>query len=320
MEKLCIGIDIAKLTFTATIKNGDKDKVKSFSNNAKDFKKFIVQVKQFQADKYHFCMESTGKYGDALALFLFKQGHLVSVVNPARINYFMKSQLARNKTDSMDPKFIRHYCELFSPSKWAPIPLAKQELQTLVKRRDGLNSMLLQEQNRLELVDDIIKKSIDDHISYLQNEIKDLEKRMDDHINADPSFKKNAELLQSIKGIGKQTTRKTIAFLSDVSKFENAKQMAAFVGLNPQHAQSGTSLDYCHISKTGDADLRKMFYMPALVAIQYEPSMKAFYDKLVGKGKPKKVAICAVMRKLVHIIYGVLKSQKSFDPQLIVAH
>lgn len=92
--------------------------------------------------------------------------------------------------------------------------------------------------------------------------------------------------------------------------------MAAFVGLTPQRQQSGSSLNYSHLSKVGSAPLRKMLYMPALVAIKYNPVMRAFYEKLQAKGKLKKVAICAVMRKLVHIIYGVLKSNKPFDEKL----
>jgi transposase len=124
-------------------------------------------------------------------------------------------------------------------------------------------------------------------------------------------------LLKSIPGIGVRTSSKTLAFFNDITKFDNAKKVVAYIGLNPQHAQSGTSLNYSHISKTGDSELRKMFFMPALVAIQCEPSIKAYYNKLLSKGKAKKVAICAVMRKLVHIIYGVLKSKKPFNAELI---
>jgi len=154
----------------------------------------------------------------------------------------------------------------------------------------------------------------------LKSESKIIGKRIEEHINTHSKLNSDSELLRGIPGIGEKTTSKMLAFFGDIAKFNNAKQVAAFIGLNPQHAQSGTSLNYSHISKTGDAKLRKMFYMPALVAIQCEPSIRAFYEKLLNKGKAKKVAICAVMRKLVHIIYGVLKSQKPFDPQLIVAH
>lgn len=316
MKKICVGIDIAKLTFVAAIHINNKSKVKSFPNNEEGFKQFMEWLQQSSAEKYHCCMESTGKYGYALAFFLHKNNHVVSIVNPAKIKYFMKSQLARNKTDSVDAKHICSYCELFTPSQWQPLLAETQELQALIKRVDVLNEMLLQEQNRLQNVEAIIKESIDNNIAFLKDEIKNIEKMIIKHIDANSVFKKDSDLLKSIPGIGKKTIHKTLAFLSHIKAFDKAKQAAAFIGITPQHAQSGTSLNHSHISKTGDAKLRKMLYMPALAAIQCEPNIKAFYEKLVGKGKPKKVAICAVMRKLMHIIYGVLKSQKSFNPKL----
>jgi transposase len=320
MKTIYVGIDVAKLTFVSAIKFDGKDKVKSFDNNKHGFETYNEWVQTFSSGKHHYCMESTGKYGNDLALFLYNENDVVSIVNPARIKYFMKSQLARNKTDSIDAKHIRHYCELFNPSPWEPLSVELQELQSLVKRVDTLNNTLLQEQNRLEKVEFTVKSSLDNHITYLKNEIKSIEKRINKLINGDTTLKQDAKLLKSIPGVGDKTTNRTLAFLSHIKDFNTAKQVGAFVGLNPQHAQSGTSLNYSHISKTGDAELRKMLYMPALVAIRHEPNIKAFYEKLVGKGKPKKVAICAVMRKLIHIIYGVLKSQKLFDPQLIAVH
>lgn len=317
MKKFCVGIDVAKLSFVAAIKLNGKYKSKKFNNNKDGFKHFIEWLQEFSAEQYHCCMESTGKYGNALALFLHDNNSVVSIVNPAKIKYFMKSQLARNKTDPFDAKHICHYCELFNPALWKPLPLEIQELQALVKRVDTLSNTLLQEQNRLENVESGIKESIDNHIIYLKNEIKSIQKKINMYISDHPILHQDSKLLKSIPGIGDKTTNKTLAFLSHIKDFGKAKQVAAFIGLNPQQAQSGTSLNHTHISKTGDAELRKMLYMPALVAIQYEPNIKAFYEKLVGKGKPKKVAICAVMRKLIHIIYGVLKSQNPFDAKLI---
>lgn len=319
IKKRCVGLDIAKLTFVAAIKINDKDKVNTFSNDKDGFKKCIDWLAKFPAEIYHCCMESTGKYGNALALFLYENNHIVSIVNPAKIKYFMMSQLSRNKTDSVDAKFIRSYCELNNPSQWKPLPVEIQDLQALVKRLDVLNKMLLQEENRLENVTPIIEESIDNIMTSLKNEIKNIEKIIDKQVNANAELKKNSDLLKSIPGIGPKTTSKALAFLNPMMGFDNAKQMAAFIGINPQHAQSGTSLNYSRISRTGDAELRKMLYMPALVAIKHEPSMRAFHDKLVGKGKLKKIAICAVMRKLVHVIYGVFKSQKPFDATLICA-
>ncbi len=317
MKKCFVGIDIAKLTFVAAIKIGDKEIAKSFTNCENGFNNLTEWLQTLSVRKGHFCMEATGKYGNALALFLHNNKHVVSIVNPAKIKYFMKSRLARNKTDLVDAKFIRNYCELFAPSAWKPLPLEIQALQALIKRLDTLNKTVLEEHNRLENADAITTKSVDDHIGYLKKAIKVIEKMITTHVNSHPSLEEKSKLLKSIPGIGEKTTNKALAFLSHISSFDNAKKVAAFIGLNPQHAQSGTSLNYCHISKTGDAELRKMFYMPALVAIKHEPNINAFYEKLLSKGKPKKVAICAVMRKLVHIIYGVLKSGKAFDSEMI---
>ncbi len=317
MENFYVGIDVAKLTFVAAVKVNHKYRSKSFGNGAKGFKLFIQWLEKFSTQQPHVCMESTGKYGDKLALFLHDNGCLVSVVNPANIKYFMKSQLARNKTDSVDAKYICQYCELSKPSLWKPLAKEVRNLKSLVTRLETLNNTVLQEQNRLENVDESIKDFIDNHIIYLKKQIKDIENQINEHISAHESLKTNAKLLKSITGIGEKTTHKILAFLSHVDTFDSARQLAAYVGLNPQQSQSGTSLNYSRISKTGNGKLRQMFYMPALVAIKHDPNIKAFYERLLSKGKAKKVAICAVMRKLVHIIYGVLTSQQPFKTQKI---
>lgn len=295
METFHVGIDIGKLTFVASIKVAKKYQCKIFDNNNNGFKGLCDWLQRYLHEQYHCCMESTGKYGDNLALFLHNKGCLVSIVNPAKIKYFIRSQLKRTKTDNVDAKSIRDYCEMFNLSVWKPLNTEIQVLQVLMKRLDTLSNMLLQEQNRLENVSSIIKNSIDNNIAHLKCQIKDIETRIEMHINNNPGLKKNSELLKSIPGIGNKTTGKILAFLSHIENLASAKQAAAFVGLNPQHVQSGTSINYSHISKTGDAELRKALYMPALVAIQREPNIKCFYEKLVSKGKPKKVAVCAVM-------------------------
>ncbi len=115
--------------------------------------------------------------------------------------------------------------------------------------------------------------------------------------------------------MGDKTAQRIVAFIGDVTRFSHPKQMTAYIGLNPRQRQSGSSIQGCvGISRIGNAYLRKILYMPALVAIKHNPIIKAFYANLISKGKPKKLAICAAMRKLVHLIYGILKSGKPFDP------
>lgn len=320
MVTISVGIDIAKLDFMAAVNVNEKLYTNSFKNNPRGFKQLLTWLDKFTCAELHFCMESTGKYGIELAAYLFHQGKKVSIVNPAKIKYFAKSQLTRNKTDKLDAKLIRDYCELFNPNIWRPVSKEIQILKDLVKRTDELMDIRQQETNRLEKVSSTIKPSIQKLISYLDEEIKKLEKSIKQHINQHVHLKEQSDLLRSIPAISDKTINKVLSFLAHIDKFDNAKKVVAFIGLNPHVAQSGTSLNYSHLSKTGSSNLRKILYMPALVATKHNAALKLFYNKLLAKGKPKKVALCAVMRKLVHIIYGVLKSKQPFDDKLCCKH
>ena len=157
-------------------------------------------------------------------------------------------------------------------------------------------------------------------VQHLEKEIAQLKKMIKDHINLYPDLQDKQQLLKTIPGIGEATIAQILAFIGNIEDFENAKQLAAFVGLNPQKRQSGSSVNgRTRLSKIGNADLRKAFYFPAIVAKQHNPVMKAFGERLQASGKPTMLVISAIMRKLIHIIYGVLKSGKAFDPNLATA-
>lgn len=315
MKNFHIGIDIAKKSFVSAIRVGNKEKTKTFNNRQEGFEQLLVWLKIYSSSDKHFCMESTGKYGNALALFLYENNYKTSIVNPVRIKYFMKSNLVRNKTDVIDAKLILRYSELYIPIQWHPLPEEIQDLQALVKRRDTLLEMELRERNRLENIEEIIMKSVHSTIEYLTKERKAIAKEIQHHIAKHIHLKQKFELVNSIPGIGEKTASKIVAFLGNVETFKKAKHLAAYVGLNPQQHKSGSSVNgRCRLSKTGDGGLRKMLYMPALVAIKHNPILHAFYHRLLARGKLKKVAVCAVMRKLVHIIYGVLSSNQPFNP------
>jgi transposase len=151
----------------------------------------------------------------------------------------------------------------------------------------------------------------------LQLEIKSMQKQIQSCIKIHPDLKRSSELLESIPGIGPSTIAQVLAFMGDLSRFDNAKQYAAFVGLNPREYCSGSSVrKQTRLSKTGNSALRKVFYMPALVAIKHNTVIQAFSERLKQSGKKPKVIVCAVMRKLVHIIYGILKSGEFFKSNL----
>ena len=131
----------------------------------------------------------------------------------------------------------------------------------------------------------------------------------------DPDLRKKKDLLASIPGIGKATIAAILSELDDLKRFKHVRELVAFIGLAPKEALSGSPIKgKPRLCKTGNARLRKALYMPALVSIRYNPLMIAFYQRLKEKGKNGKVIVCAVMRKLVHVIFGVLKSGKKYDP------
>jgi len=235
-------------------------------------------------------------------------GIKVSVVNPLRIKGFAQSHLTRNKTDKADAILIAKFCQAMRPTAWQPLPESIVKLQSLVRRLDDLQKLYYQEQNRLESSDTIITVSIKKIQSMLQSEMDAIEKQIEAQIQSCQVLKDKQQLLLSIPGIGARTTSKLLAFCGNIEAFQHPKQLAAYAGLTPSHRLSGTSVKgKSHLSKMGNAEIRKALYMPALVA------MKHFCEQLNQRGKPKMVVVCAAMRKLIQFVFGVLHSKQPFN-------
>jgi transposase len=313
-DKIFLGVDIAKQKFDVALLKDSKYKTKVFSNNIKGFAELMAWLNQHGSLQAHVCLEATGIYGDALSTYLADQTMLVSVVNPAQIKSFGQSELSRTKTDKADAKLIARFCCAMNPALWQPLPKEVRDLSCLVKRLESLNAIQQGEQNRLDVSRDIIKPSIEKIIAVLDAEIKEVKAKINSHIDDHPHLKEKKILLDSIPGVGEATIAQILSMMCTPERFATAKQLVAFAGLNPKHRQSGSSVHgISRISKTGDTTLRKALYMPAISATRHNPILKATYDSLVDSGKPKMLAVCAVMRKLLHIIYGVLKSGIPFD-------
>jgi len=310
-----LGIDISKLKFDAALMVAGKiKKTHIFENAPSGFKALSNWLLKQGITTVAACMEATGCYGEALATYLYGQGFTVSVVNPAQIKSFSGAQLKRAKTDKADAKLIAQFYLQMNPAPWTPPPLHVRELQALVQRLSALVQMEGQEQNRMDTAAAVIRPSIATVLATIKAEIKTVEALIREHIDRHPGLKEQSGLLDSIPGIGKATIARVLAFIGDVQRFEHAKALAAFIGLNPTVHQSGSSVrGKPHLSKKGNALLRRALYMPAIVARRYNPVIKTFADRLKKAGKPNRVIIAAVMRKLLHIIYGVLKSGKTFD-------
>lgn len=315
-----LGIDIAKLKFDVALLQNDKYKTKFFKNNIKGFEELSAWLKEKGVQSLHVCLEATGTYGEALSHYLTDEGFIVSVVNPAQIKGFAQSELSRTKTDKADSKLIARYCRAMKPSVWKPLPLNIRELQALIKRLEALQAMGGKEINRLEIAQPSIKPCIQEMCEVFDKKIAAIKQKIRKHIDQDPDLLIQKELLKSIPGVGETTIAQILSFMGTPKRFENVRQLTAFIGLNPRHRESGSSVrGHRGMSKMGSARLRKALYFPAIVAKNHNPVIKKFCERLHQAGKPKMVIIGAAMRKLLHIIYGVLKSGKPFDANLAMA-
>lgn len=313
------GIDISKQTFDVALSIGEDYEAKDFTNNMTGNKAFHKWVKSFKQEVV-FCMEATGIYGVALAKFLHQLGYQVVVINPIKTHAFAKLEMQRNKTDAADAQMIARYCKYlyqtsqFEKNLFKPKGQYFERLQCLVTRLDQLKKMQTQENNRLGVsMDKVTAKMIKSVLKLFTQQIKQVEDQMRECQKHDEQLDRQVKLLISIDGVGEKTAWAILAYVGDISMFANSGQVACYAGLNPRQRISGTSLNKSGLSKMGHKRLRKSLYMPAVSAIKHNPIMVEFYEKLLRKGKPTKVALSAVMRKLLVISYGVLKSGKAFD-------
>ena len=194
-----------------------------------------------------------------------------------------------------------------------------KELQALVRRLDSLQEMVNQEHNRLETATAKVAELTTAHLDYLKQQQKLIKQLIDEHFERHPKLKQQRELLTSIPGIGIQTAAVFLAEVGRVEDYQSARQLAAYAGLTPSERSSGTSVHgKSRLSCTGNVRLRRALYMPAIVSMRFNPLLKAFSDRLLERGKVKMQAIGAIMRKLVHLAFGILKSQTPFDPNYLL--
>jgi transposase len=318
MSLFHLGIDVAKTKLDCALRlpNG-KFRTKLIANSAAGFSQLTDWLTSHQATPVHLCMEATGIYWEAIAQYLVTAGLTVSVVNPAQIKAYGASRLTRSKTDAVDARLIADFCAERQPEPWQAPSQEEITLRALVLRLEALQTMRTQESHRLEVAREAIQDDIQQHLDWLDNAIKQLIKTIDEHIDQHPDLQEKRELLDSIPGIGERTSAIILAFYADTDRFANSRQAAAFAGLDPRHYESGSSVKgKPRLSKIGHAFLRKALYMPAMVTLYKTAWGKDFKDRLTGAGKPPKLIIGAMMRKLVHVAFGVLKSGKAFDPAL----
>jgi transposase len=314
-----IGIDVSKDELAVCVMDAHRQVVMSTFANTKDgFRSLSNYLKKRVAEGSAVCLEATGVYGDELAEYLHERQYRVSVVNPLRIKRYAESQLSRNKTDQVDAQIIADFCRTQDLPLWTPPDPAWRELRALVRRLDDLIKMQVQESQRLESVkSEVVHQHVHDHLTYLETQIETVLQQIDDHINQHPHLKHQRELLNSIPGISDKTSSRLLSEIRDITAFETVEQLVAFVGLNPRQRQSGKYRGQVKISKLGNAQLRAALFLPARCAKRCNPLVQGLVKQMQSKGHTANAITVAVMRKLLHFVYGVLKSGQPFDPHYL---
>jgi transposase len=307
-ETAYLGIDISKDKFHVALQlsggkatNAPKQKV--FSNNGKGCGELCEWLQRQGVTGLWACLEATSTYGELVAETLHTAGYAVSVVNPARVKAYGQSELRRVKTDKADAQLILRFCLSQTQQQqldlWQPLAPEIKALRELVRRLAALQDLQQQEQNRLETATATTRESIQTIVQSLDTEIQ--------------------RIRDLIRGIGDITAQTLLAEIPDWTVFQNARQLVAYAGLNPQECSSGTSVQRkVRLSRIGNARLRNALYFPAITAQRFNPLIKPFCQRLLERGKLKMQVVGAAMRKLLHLVFGVMKSQKVFDPNYLL--
>jgi transposase len=313
-----IGIDVSKASLDlASYPQGASI---TLPNQPKAFAELHTWLKA-QGPVSQIALEATGRYGEAMAQFLLAQGYALSYLNPRQVHNYSKSKLHYHKTDRQDAALIARFCALEQPPLWQAPSALRQVLQQRSRRLDALKAMRQQEVNRLAsgLTDAFVLEQIKTSIAHFDRLIAQTQAALDALIQASPPLKVQETLLCSIRGIGKTTAQLLLAEI-EIQNFASARDLAVFVGITPLQHQSGSSIKKrSQISKQGNARLRAGLYLPAVVAKRYNPACRDLAQRLESRHKAGKVIVVALMRKLLHQVYGILKSGQPFDPNFETA-
>jgi len=338
--RIAFGIDISMEDFTVSngvfFDNTDREvgKVMKFKNSVNGFNKLFAYYKKLQKKNNPevniaewFVMESTGVYYENLAYFLYEKGLNVHVALPTKVKNFIRSLEKKSKTDELDAQSITLYGLEKQLSKWNPpnerTKLLKELCRELVSVKEtsaSIKNQLHSKKSAHKTNQETIKR-INEQIKFYKKLIKKIEKNIISIVNEEPEYKTKIERITKIKGVGIQTVISVLSETNNFEGIENRRQLTSYAGLDVMEDTSGKKTGRRKISKKGNSNLRRYFYMPALSAIKYDRKLKNLYERVCERNgwKIKKSGIIAVMRKLLHLIYALWKNDTEYNPNYGIA-
>ena len=310
MTKQVVGIDVGKAKLDVGLVT--EKRVRVWANDEGGRAKLSDWVVEQEASLV--VVEASGGYETAIVSELVGRGQAVAVVNPTRVRAFARAEGILAKTDKIDAGVIARFGAVMQPRARARREEAQVALNEQVSRRRQLVLMLTAEKNRLHTASPAMQVHIASHIAWLQAEIEALEQQISQAIKANPEWTETAQRVDSAPGIGFITATTLVADLPELGQL-NRQKIAALVGVAPFNHDSGQQRGKRRIFG-GRTSVRSVLYMATLSAIRHNPVIKEFYQRLLDKGKHKKVALTACMRKLLVILNTMVKTGQDWNPSI----
>lgn len=305
-----VGIDVSKGRLDVAI--GEQGEFWNVANDEKGIAELVARMKEVHAELI--VLESTGGLEIPAMTELYANKIPVALVNPGRVREFARSIGLLAKTDKLDAHLLARFAEAVRPPLTHLPDEQEQHLIALVTRRRQLIEMLVAEQNRLNTVRLSLRQNLEEHITWLRQALKELDQEIQEFIDQSPLWKGKEELLQSVPGVGPVTAATLLAELPELGTLDR-KKIAALIGVAPFNDDSGHRRGKRRV-KGGRSSVRNVLYMAALVAARFNPILSSFYKRLIQRGKEKKVALTACMRKLLTFLNAMIRDQHRWNPSL----
>lgn len=310
-EEAFVGIDVSKGELVVAVRPSGE--CRTLSNDAPGIKELVGWMRKLTPELV--VVEATGGLQRRVVAALWVAGIRVATVNPAWVRSFAKGRGQYAKTDRKDAALLALYAERERPEPRPPAAEETQALQELVMRREQLVEMLIAEEHRLQRASAQLHKEVRHHIAYLKGRIKEVEDDIDKTVRRSAEWQRKREIVRSVPGLGKVFCAMVLAKLPELGML-NRQQVSALVGVAPVADDSGTRSGR-RIIAGGRFEVRNKLYMCALSAVRSNPVLKEFYARLVARGKPRKLALVAVMRKLIVTLNTMLKNNTLWRPPCV---
>lgn len=316
-----VGIDVSACELAVAVQVDNQfEAVRTFANSAAGHQQLCRYIRRGR-QRVRVCVEASGNYSlDLCRVLHATAGIELSVINPRLVRRFAESLGTRSKTDPVDARVLCLYAQRMPPVPWQPPSAASLHLRSVTRAIEALTRMLVQEKARQHASEAatalprIVVQELKRHQRYLERRIQRLRQEAVRIINTDAELSRSFRLLQTTPGVAEASALQLLGELAVLPRTLDARQWVAHSGLDPKHHRSGSSVEWTpRLSKLGNRRLRRALYMPALLAIQHDPHLHGFYQRLCGNGKAPLQAIAAVMRKLLHAFHAMFRLDQPYD-------